>query len=54
RIDNSLEDGEIGELVVKAAAAVGIVRLDVGEVVEVLVDGLIGEGEVGILEDTLT
>ncbi|KAH9308832.1 hypothetical protein KI387_036743, partial [Taxus chinensis] len=41
------------ELVVEATVPVGIARLDVGEVVAILVDGLVGEGEVGRVEDTL-
>ncbi|KAH9308668.1 hypothetical protein KI387_036579, partial [Taxus chinensis] len=53
-INGLLDDGEIGEVVVEAATVVGIARLDAREVVEVLVDGMVGEGEVGIVEDSFT
>ncbi|KAH9303396.1 hypothetical protein KI387_014979, partial [Taxus chinensis] len=45
-IDDSLNDVEVGESAVEAMTVVGITGLDVGEVVEVLVDGLVDEGEV--------
>ncbi|KAH9304851.1 hypothetical protein KI387_009255, partial [Taxus chinensis] len=53
-IDNLLDDWEISELVVEVVAVVGIAGLYVGGAVVVLVDGLIGEGEVGIVVDALT
>ncbi|KAH9316455.1 hypothetical protein KI387_025082, partial [Taxus chinensis] len=53
-IDGSLDDGETGASVVEATVAVGITRLDATEVVAVLVDWLVGEGEVGMVADALT
>ncbi|KAH9293174.1 hypothetical protein KI387_041621, partial [Taxus chinensis] len=53
-INDSLNDGEISESVVEATTTVGIARLDVGEVVAVLVDGLVGEAEIRIVADALT
>ncbi|KAH9305744.1 hypothetical protein KI387_010148, partial [Taxus chinensis] len=38
----------------EAEVVVGIEELDLGEVAETLEDGLVGEGEVGIVADALT
>ncbi|KAH9315614.1 hypothetical protein KI387_024241, partial [Taxus chinensis] len=43
-------DGSAAEVV----TALGITGLDVGEVTATLVDGLMGEGEVGVVADALT
>ncbi|KAH9316622.1 hypothetical protein KI387_025249, partial [Taxus chinensis] len=53
-IDDSLDDWEASESTIEATMAVGITRLDVGEVMTDLVDGLVGEGEVGVVIDALT
>ncbi|KAH9296168.1 hypothetical protein KI387_039756, partial [Taxus chinensis] len=61
-IDDSLDDWvggvvvgwEVDESAVEAAVVVGIVGLDVGEVAATLVDGVMGEGEVGVVADALT
>ncbi|KAH9306140.1 hypothetical protein KI387_010544, partial [Taxus chinensis] len=53
-IDELLDDWEAGESAVEAVAVVGIVGLDVDEEVAALVEGLEGEGEVGIVADAFT
>ncbi|KAH9321618.1 hypothetical protein KI387_016257, partial [Taxus chinensis] len=53
-IDGSLDEGETGVPVVEATTVVGIARLDVAEVVAILVDGLMGGGEVVVVADALT
>ncbi|KAH9306879.1 hypothetical protein KI387_011283, partial [Taxus chinensis] len=45
---------KVDGLATEAAVAVGIEELDVGEVVATLVDELVGEGEVGVVENALT
>ncbi|KAH9328024.1 hypothetical protein KI387_000132, partial [Taxus chinensis] len=54
RINELLDDWEAGELVVVVVMTIGMIRLDVGEVMTDLVDGLVGEGEVGVVTDSLT
>ncbi|KAH9302310.1 hypothetical protein KI387_013893, partial [Taxus chinensis] len=61
-IDDSLDDWaggvsvgwEVGWSAVEAIMVVGIEELDVGEVVATFVDGLVGEGELGVVADALT
>ncbi|KAH9319270.1 hypothetical protein KI387_021039, partial [Taxus chinensis] len=45
---------EVDGSAVEVAVVVGIEELDVGEVAETLVDGIMGEGEVGVVADALT
>ncbi|KAH9324562.1 hypothetical protein KI387_004740, partial [Taxus chinensis] len=53
-IDGLLDVGETSVSIVEATVAVWIGRLDATKVVVVLVDGLMGEGEVVIVGDSLT
>ncbi|KAH9310402.1 hypothetical protein KI387_025437, partial [Taxus chinensis] len=45
---------EVDGPAVEGGTVVGIEELGVGEVVEALVDGAMGEGEVGVVVDALT
>ncbi|KAH9288967.1 hypothetical protein KI387_033084, partial [Taxus chinensis] len=61
-IDDSLDDWvggvsvgwEVDGSAAEATTTVGIEELGVGEVVETFVDGVMGEGEVGVVVDALT